>query len=110
MNDEWTVSPAAAVAIPGGVRLFNRVRVRRALRCSSSPAGPSADSEATARNLEAAGYHGWKGLALRNAASRSSMPTIAYKSGRRAQIVAQGYRIADERRRPVERPEWRAQG
>jgi hypothetical protein len=46
-------------------------------------------TEATARNLEAAGYKGWKGLILRDD-SEKSMPTTAYKCSERAKIAAQG--------------------
>ena len=91
MNDEWTVSPSAAVAIPGGVRLFNRARAA-GVDVFFITGRPARQTEGTVRNLEAAGYQGWKGLALRNDEEKS-MPTILYKSGRRAQIVAQGYRI-----------------
>ncbi len=91
MSDEWIVSPAAAVAIPGGVRLFNRAR-SAGVDVFFITGRPERQAEATARNLRAAGYQGWSGLALRHGAE-ASMPTIQYKAGRRAQIVAQGYRI-----------------
>jgi len=91
MSNAWVVSPDAAVAIPGALRLFNRARAA-GVDVFFITGRPASQKEATARNLEAAGFHGWKGLALRNAAE-ASLPTIAYKSGRRKQIVGQGYRI-----------------
>jgi predicted secreted acid phosphatase len=91
MSNEWVVSPQAAVAIPGAVRLFNRAK-SAGVDAFFITARPDSQTTATARNLEAAGFHGWKGLALRSDAE-SFLPTIAYKSGRRKQIVAQGYRI-----------------
>jgi len=91
MSNVWVVSPEAAVAIPGAVRLFNRAR-SAGVDVFFITGRPESQTTATARNLEAAGYHGWKGLALRNA-METSMPTVAYKSGRRKQIVAQGYRL-----------------
>ena len=91
MSNEWVVSPQAAVAIPGALRLFNRAKAA-GVDVFFITGRHESQTAATARNLEAAGFHGWKGLALRNAAE-SSLPTIAYKSGRRKQIVDQGYRI-----------------
>ena len=102
MFNTWVVSPEAAVAIPGGVRLFHRAKAAgvavffitgRAGKPDPASTTHGADqTEATARNLEAAGYHGWKGLQLRNGAE-NGMTTIAYKSTERQWIVDQGYRI-----------------
>ena len=91
MSNAWVVSPDAAVAIPGALRLFSRAKAA-GVDVFFITGRPESQNEATARNLEAAGFHGWKGLALRNAAE-SSLPTITYKSGRRRQIVDQGYRL-----------------
>ncbi len=91
MNYEWVVSPQAAMGIPGAVRLFNRARAA-GVEVFFITGRPEEQRDATARNLEAAGFHGWKGLALRNAEERDRM-TIAYKAGRRKQIVASGYRL-----------------
>jgi acid phosphatase len=91
MSNEWVASPEAAVAIPGALRLFNRAKTA-GVDVFFITGRPESQKQATARNLEAAGFHGWKGLALRDAAE-SSIPTVAYKSGRRKQLVAQGYRI-----------------
>jgi phosphoglycolate phosphatase-like HAD superfamily hydrolase len=87
----WVVGPEAAVAIPGGVRLFNEAKAD-GVAVFFITGRPGAQTEATAKNLEAAGYHGWTGLALRDA-SELKMATIAYKSAERAKIAAKGYRI-----------------
>jgi hypothetical protein len=106
MFNGWVVSPEAAVAIPGALRLFNQAKAagvavffitgRPGVPNAEAPpqaGGPAADqTAATARNLEAAGFHGWAGLALRNGAE-NGMSTIDYKSQERRKIVAQGYRI-----------------
>jgi acid phosphatase len=91
MNYEWVVSPQAAVAIPGAVRLFNKAKAS-GVEIFFITGRPEMQREATARNLEAAGFHGWKGLFLRDN-KEVSFSTIAYKSGRRKQIVAEGYRL-----------------
>ncbi len=100
----WVVSAEAAVAIPGGLRLFEEAKRagvavffitgRPGVPESARP-GPYPDqTAATARNLEAAGYHGWAGLRLRlRNGTENGMTTIAYKSAERAKIVAAGYRI-----------------
>jgi hypothetical protein len=99
----WEVSPEAAVAIPGALRLFKEARAAgvavffitgRAGKGDPRRQGADANDEtaATARNLEAAGFHGWAGLRLRNGIERQ-MPTIAFKSGERRLIAADGYRI-----------------
>ncbi len=104
LANAWVVSPDAAVAIPGGVRLFNRARAAGvavffltgrpgvANKDAAVPAHPDDQTAATARNLESAGYHGWTGLVLRDAAE-IGIPTTAYKSGERQRIVGQGYRV-----------------
>ena len=102
MFNTWVVSPEAAVGIPGGVRLFARAKsagvavffiTGRAGKPDASAATHGADqTEATARNLETAGYHGWTGLQLRNGAE-NGMTTIAYKAAERQRIMEQGYRI-----------------
>jgi len=45
----------------------------------------------TIENLEREGYGGWAGLTLKPAGS--TLTTVAYKSGARAAIEQQGYRI-----------------
>jgi hypothetical protein len=98
MWDAWVVSPEAAVAIPGALRLFNEAKAdgvavyfitgRPGVQVAG---GQGNQTAATARNLEAAGFHGWAGLRLRNEAENGES-TIAYKSAERAKI-AKEYRI-----------------
>ena len=98
----WVVSPEAATAIPGGLRLFNEAKAdgiavffitgRAGIPDYSNAAHDADQSAATERNLEAAGYHGWAGLRLRNG-GENLMPTMEYKASERARIVNNGYRI-----------------
>jgi HAD superfamily, subfamily IIIB (Acid phosphatase) len=99
----WEISPQAATAIPGALRLFSQAReagvsVFFITGRMGKPdprvqyIGVGDETAATARNLETAGFHGWAGLRLRNG-GENHMPTIAYKSQERRQIVADGYRI-----------------
>jgi hypothetical protein len=100
MFNGWVVTPEAAVAIPGALRLFGEAKTAGLAvffitgRPGIQAAGSSqADqTSATARNLEAAGFRGWTGLLLRNG-DENSMSTIAYKSEERGKIVAKGYKI-----------------
>lgn len=89
--NEWAVSPAADMAIPGTLRLFNEARAE-GLDVFFITGRPGEQKAATARNLDAAGYKGWKGLALREGAEKT-MATVEYKSGERKKIVDSGYRI-----------------
>ncbi len=99
----WEVSPEAAIAIPGALRFFNKAReagvsVFFITGRMGKPdprvqyIGIGDETAATAKNLEAAGFHGWAGLRLRNG-EENHMPTIAYKTEERRKIVADGYRI-----------------
>jgi predicted secreted acid phosphatase len=96
MFNSWIVSPEASVAIPGALRLFHEAKAAgvAVFFITGRPGqGAAADqTAATARNLEAAGFHGWTGLALRNGAE-NSMATIAYKSEERQKIVGKGYSL-----------------
>lgn len=89
--NEWAVSHAADMALPGTLRLFNRARAA-GIEVFFITGRPGEQKAATAKNLEAAGYKGWKGLALREGAEKT-MPTVEYKSQERKKIVAAGYRI-----------------
>jgi phosphoglycolate phosphatase-like HAD superfamily hydrolase len=91
MNNEWIVSPQAAIAIPGALRLFNRAKAA-GVEVFFITGRPVAQRDGTARNLEAAGFHGWKRLDLKEPAE-SNMSRAEYKAGRRKKIVADGYRL-----------------
>ncbi len=102
MFNEWIVSLEAAVAIPGALRLFDEARAagvavffitgRAGIPDYAAAVRADDQTEATEKNLEAAGFHGWAGLALRNGAE-NGMATIAYKSEERRRIAEKGYRI-----------------
>ena len=103
MYQQWEISPEAATAIPGALRLFHQAReagvaVFFITGRMGKPdplvqyIGVGDETAATARNLETAGFHGWVGLRLRNG-EENHMPTIAYKTQERRKIVAEGYRI-----------------
>ena len=89
--NEWAVSSEADMAIPGTLRLFNEARAA-GLEVFFITGRPGEQKAATARNLEAAGYKGWKGLALREGLEKT-LATVAYKSEERRKIVDKGYRI-----------------
>jgi hypothetical protein len=103
LNDEWVVSKDAALPIPGALRLFAEAKALgvAVFFVTGRPGVPdySVDTpavdqtEATARNLKAAGFDGWKGLVLRAGAENQSS-TIDYKAGARQRIQAQGYTLA----------------
>lgn len=102
MYSRWETSPEAAMAIPGALRLFNKAREagvavffitgRGGVPDYAAGHEETDETEATAKNLEAAGFHGWEGLQLRNGSERT-MPTIDYKSSERERIERRGYRI-----------------
>jgi acid phosphatase len=91
MANEWAVSPEADMPLPGTLRLFNQARAA-GIEVFFITGRPGEQRDATAKNLEAAGYKGWKGLALREGEEKT-MATVAYKSGERQKIVDAGYRI-----------------
>ncbi len=91
MWTEWALTPEAAVAIPGTVRLSNHARAAGVAVFFLT--GRSHElTDATARNLRLAGFKDWQGLILRSEDERN-MPTIQYKSTERAKIVANGYTL-----------------
>ena len=85
------IKEAKAPAIPGTLRLYNEAQK---LDVSVFFITGRADSErdATERNLREQGYQNWQQLILRSPA-QSSQPMQVFKSGARAAIVAEGYRI-----------------
>jgi acid phosphatase len=91
MFNAWAVSPEADMALPGTLRLFNKARAA-GIEVFFITGRPGEQKAATAKNLEAAGYKGWKGLALREGPQKA-MATAEYKSQERKKIVDAGYRI-----------------
>jgi acid phosphatase len=91
LYNAWEASPEADMALPGTLRLFNQARAA-GVEVFFITGRPEEQREATVRNLEAAGYKGWKGLGLRKGAQKG-MPTVEYKSEERRKIVEAGYRI-----------------
>ena len=79
------------MAVPGTLRLFNKARAA-GVEVFFITGRAGEQSAATAKNLEAAGYKGWKGLSLREGPQKT-MATVAYKSEERKKIVDAGYRI-----------------
>jgi acid phosphatase len=89
--NRWMMSSESAVPIPGTVELFNKARAAELEVFFIT--GRSDDlREATAKNLELSGFHGWKGLALRTGPQKQ-MATVEYKGQERQKIVDAGYRI-----------------
>jgi acid phosphatase len=87
----WVVSPDAAMPIPGTLRLFNKARAA-GVDVFFITGRWEELTAATEQNLTAAGFKGWKGLALRKGPQKK-MTTVEYKSGERRKIVDAGYRI-----------------
>lgn len=91
MWTEWAVSPAAAIPIPGTLRLFHHARTAGVAVFFLT--GRSHElTQATAQNLRVAGFSNWQGLILRSEEQRHT-DTTAYKSSERAKIIAAGYKI-----------------
>ena len=91
MFNAWEVSLEADMALPGTLRLFNRARAA-GVEVFFITGRPGDQRAATAKNLEAAGYKGWKGLSLREGPQKD-MATVEFKSEERKKIVDAGYRI-----------------
>jgi acid phosphatase len=91
MFNAWEVSSEADMALAGTLRLFNRARAA-GLEVFFITGRAGEQRAATAKNLDAAGYKGWKGLSLREGPQKT-MPTVEFKSEERKKIVDAGYRI-----------------
>ncbi len=91
MFNSWAVSSVADMALPGTLRLFNKARAA-GVEVFFITGRPDEQRAGTVRNLEAAGYKGWKGLSLR-VGPQKTMATVAYKGEERKKIVDAGYRI-----------------
>jgi acid phosphatase len=91
LYNAWEVSPEADVALPGTLHLYRKAQAA-GVEVFFITGRTEEQRAGTVRNLEAAGYTGWKGLALRKGAQKR-MPTVQYKSEERRKIVDAGYRI-----------------
>jgi acid phosphatase len=91
MFNAWMASPEDSVVLPGTLRLFNKAKASGVTVFFITGRGERF-REATVKGLDAAGYSGWKGLSLRDAA-QTNMPTAKYKSEERKKIVDAGYTL-----------------
>ncbi len=93
VSAQWNawIESAKAPAIPGTLRLYKRAE-ELGVAVFFITARPDSQRAATESNLRSAGYDKWDGLTLRTP-DQASEATVAYKSGARAQIVKQGYRL-----------------
>lgn len=89
--NKWVVTADASMPIPGTVRLFNKARVD-GVDVFFITGRWDEQRESTSKNLELAGYKGWKGLSLRTGPQKQ-MATVPYKAEERKKIVDAGYRI-----------------
>lgn len=95
-DSNWCIAIRCSPAIAATLRIFQEARKDNVavFFITGRPEPQRADTEA---NLKAVGYEGWQGLYLRpleNTPDHPRQQTVAeYKSGDRAKIVAQGYRI-----------------
>jgi predicted secreted acid phosphatase len=85
------INSAKAPAIPGTLRLFQEAQ-RLNVSVFFITGRAEAEREATERNLREQGFENWRQLFLRSPA-QASQPMQVFKSGARAAIAAQGYRI-----------------
>ena len=89
--DAW-IDTAQAPAIAGTLRLYKEAQ-RLGVSVFFITGRPEPQRDVTERNLRAQGFENWQQLILRPA-SRAKESVTAYKSGARAQIAAQGFKIA----------------
>ena len=85
------VNSAQAPAIPGTLRLYNEAK-RLGVGVFFLTGRGEAQRAATERNLHTAGFVGWQELILRKP-GQESLTALEFKSARRREIAAQGYRI-----------------
>jgi acid phosphatase len=85
------VSSAKAPAIPGTLRLYQEAQ-RLGVSVFFITGRSETVRDATQRNLREQGFQNWQQLYLRSP-EQASAPTATYKSGARAAVTAQGYRI-----------------
>jgi len=82
---------ARAPALEGTLRLYRQAR-KLGVSVFFITGRPEADRAATEKNLHAAGYDDWQGLALRPEHPKDQT-TSDYKSAERGRIVAAGYTL-----------------
>lgn len=92
-DSDKCVKDHCAKAIPETLALFKEAVGTGKVKVFFITGRPEAQRADTEANLKAEGYAGWKHLALRAADHPAGQTTIEYKSGERAKIVAEGYRI-----------------
>jgi acid phosphatase len=80
---------ARAPALDATLRLYRQAR-KLGVSVFFITGRPESERAVTEKNLLAAGYEGWQGLALRPA-HPPTQTTTEYKAAERARIVAQGY-------------------
>ncbi len=85
------VESAKAPAIPGTLRIYKEAH-RLGVSVFFITGRPETEREATEQNLHAQGFENWQQLFLRSAAQRAGT-VEAFKSGARAAVIAQGYKI-----------------
>ena len=81
----WIVSSEASIPIPGTLALFNQARAAK-VNVFFITGRPHEQTDATARNLKAAGYKDWQGLVLRSEEERTE-DTTKYKAKEREKIA-----------------------
>ncbi len=89
-NSQAEATDEIGVAIDQTREIFNDAKAR-GIAVFFVTGRPEAQRQVTIENLEREGYHDWAGLTLKPAGS--TLTTVAYKSGARAAIEQQGYRI-----------------
>ncbi|ONK66801.1 uncharacterized protein A4U43_C06F12120 [Asparagus officinalis] len=88
--DDWAFL-AKAPALPASLKLYEELQGLGFKLVILT--GRSEEQRAvTEHNLKLAGYHSWERLFLRGPSDQGTT-AVVYKSGRRAELVAQGYRI-----------------
>ena len=90
VNSQGEAVNKIGVAIAATLELFNLAKKNGVAVFFITGRG-EAVRQPTTENLQAQGYSGWDGLTLKPAGT--TLTTVAYKSGARAAIEHQGYRI-----------------
>jgi predicted secreted acid phosphatase len=91
-DSDWCIALHCATAIAGTLRLYQEARKNNVavFFITGRPENQRAD---TIADLKAIGYDQWQQLYLRPEDHPKTQTVTEYKSGDRAKIVAQGYRI-----------------